>query len=107
MKADACGTGIAAAGPALAAAGCETFFVAHLSEARRLRAAVPGATNIRAGATRAAISAPPDCMREDFTAATLLAGVSGQFDGVLVDEGSRGRITFVARSVGFAGTFDP
>jgi alanine racemase len=44
MKADAYGTGIAAAGPALAAAGCETFFVAHLSEARRLRAAVPGAT---------------------------------------------------------------
>ena len=29
MKADAYGTGIAAAGPALAAAGCETFFVAH------------------------------------------------------------------------------
>lgn len=44
VKADAYGLGIEKAGPALAAAGCETFFVAHLSEARRLRAAVPRAT---------------------------------------------------------------
>ena len=44
VKADAYGLGIEQAGPALAAAGCETFFVAHLSEARRLRAAVPRAT---------------------------------------------------------------
>lgn len=43
VKADAYGIGIAKAGPALAAAGCGTFFVAHLAEARRLRAAVPGA----------------------------------------------------------------
>ncbi len=28
---------------ALARAGCETFFVAHLSEARRLRAVAPNA----------------------------------------------------------------
>lgn len=41
VKADAYGTGIEEAGPALAGAGCRTFFVAHLSEARRLRAAVP------------------------------------------------------------------
>jgi len=44
VKADAYGLGIERAGPALAKAGCRTFFVAHLSEARRLRAAVPAAT---------------------------------------------------------------
>jgi alanine racemase len=44
VKADAYGLGIEKAGPALAAAGCSTFFVAHLSEAKRLRAAVPSAT---------------------------------------------------------------
>lgn len=44
VKADAYGIGIARAGPALAAAGCRTFFVAHLAEARDLRAVVPEAT---------------------------------------------------------------
>jgi alanine racemase len=44
VKADAYGLGIEAAVPALAAAGCRTFFVAHLSEAARARAAAPGAT---------------------------------------------------------------
>lgn len=43
VKADAYGTGIEATGPALAAAGARTFFVAHVSEARRLRAVVPTA----------------------------------------------------------------
>lgn len=43
VKADAYGLGIERAGPALAQAGCATFFVAHLSEGRRLRAAVPDA----------------------------------------------------------------
>ncbi|WP_439575361.1 alanine racemase [Phreatobacter sp.] len=43
VKADAYGTGIETTVPALAAAGCRTFFVAHLSEARRLRAVAPGA----------------------------------------------------------------
>ncbi len=43
VKADAYGLGIEKAGPALAQAGCKTFFVAHLSEGKRLRAAVPGA----------------------------------------------------------------
>jgi alanine racemase len=43
VKADAYGTGIEAAGPALAAAGCRTFFVALPDEGIRLRAAVPGA----------------------------------------------------------------
>ena len=38
VKADAYGVGIEKAAPALAAAGCRTFFVAHLSEARRARA---------------------------------------------------------------------
>ena len=43
IKADAYGVGIEAAAPALARAGCRTFFVAHLAEARRARAAAPDA----------------------------------------------------------------
>jgi alanine racemase len=41
VKADAYGIGIEAAAPALAKAGCRTFFVAHASEGRRVRAVVP------------------------------------------------------------------
>ena len=41
VKADAYGCGIEAVGNALARAGCKTFFVADLTEARRLRAAMP------------------------------------------------------------------
>ena len=44
VKADAYGTGIEKAAPALAKAGCRTFFVAHLSEAVRVRAVAPDAT---------------------------------------------------------------
>jgi len=44
VKADAYGTGIDQAVPALARAGCRTFFVAHLSEAIRVRSAAPDAT---------------------------------------------------------------
>lgn len=43
VKADAYGLGIDSVVPALAAAGCRTFFVALLTEARRVRAAVPDA----------------------------------------------------------------
>lgn len=43
VKADAYGTGIEQAVPALAQAGCRTFFVAHLSEAIRVRAVAPDA----------------------------------------------------------------
>jgi alanine racemase len=43
VKADAYGTGLDRAASALAAAGAKTFFVAHLSEARVVRAAAPGA----------------------------------------------------------------
>ncbi len=43
VKADAYGVGIEAAAPALAKAGCKTFFVAHASEGRRVRALVPHA----------------------------------------------------------------
>lgn len=43
VKANAYGTGIEKAVPALAQAGCRTFFVAHLSEAIRARAVVPDA----------------------------------------------------------------
>ena len=44
VKANAYGTGIEKAVPALAQAGCHTFFVAHLSEAIRVRAVAPDAT---------------------------------------------------------------
>ena len=43
VKADAYGVGLARAAPALARAGARTFFVAHLAEGRRLRAALPEA----------------------------------------------------------------
>lgn len=43
VKADAYGTGIDTTVPALAGAGCRTFFVAQLAEARRVRALAPGA----------------------------------------------------------------
>jgi alanine racemase len=43
VKADAYGIGIEEAGRALTAAGCDTFFVAFLDEARRLRAVAPRA----------------------------------------------------------------
>jgi alanine racemase len=41
VKADAYGLGIEAAVPALIAAGCRTFFVAHVSEGKRVRALDP------------------------------------------------------------------
>jgi alanine racemase len=44
VKADGYGCGIAQVGVALARAGCRTFFVADLDEARRLRAVVNDAT---------------------------------------------------------------
>lgn len=44
VKADAYGLGIETAVPALARAGCRTFFVAHLSEAIRARAVAPEAS---------------------------------------------------------------
>lgn len=44
VKANAYGTGIEQAVPALLRAGCRTFFVAHLSEALRARSVAPGAT---------------------------------------------------------------
>jgi alanine racemase len=43
VKADAYGIGIEAAVLVLARAGCQTFFVAHLSEAKRARQAAPDA----------------------------------------------------------------
>lgn len=44
VKADAYGCGAAEVGDALSRAGCKTFFVAHLFEARALRKVVPEAT---------------------------------------------------------------
>src|SRR6266852_7117670 len=43
IKADAYGCGIDQVAAALASAGCATFFVAHLAEARQVRAAVRAA----------------------------------------------------------------
>ncbi len=43
IKADGYGCGVEPVAAALARAGCETFFVAHISEARRARAAAPDA----------------------------------------------------------------
>ena len=43
VKADAYGCGVEPVAAALAKAGCETFFVANLSEARRARDVAPGA----------------------------------------------------------------
>src|SRR3981081_838223 len=45
IKADAYGCGVDPVARALAAAGCKTFFVATLDEARAARAAVPAAAN--------------------------------------------------------------
>src|SRR5438128_349754 len=44
VKADGYGCGLEQVAGALAKAGCETFFVANLAEARRARAAAPNAT---------------------------------------------------------------
>jgi alanine racemase len=44
VKADGYGCGLEQVTGALAAAGCQVFFVAHLSEGRRVRAAAPRAT---------------------------------------------------------------
>ena len=44
VKADAYGCGMEWVAPALIEAGCDTFFVAHLAEARRLRALSPRAS---------------------------------------------------------------
>jgi alanine racemase len=44
VKADAYGISIEVAAPALAEAGCKTFFVAHLSEAKKLRAILSDVT---------------------------------------------------------------
>lgn len=44
VKADAYGTGLDAAVPALARSGCRTFFVAHLAEGRQVRRLAPQAT---------------------------------------------------------------
>ncbi len=43
IKADAYGLGAAAVAPALAAAGCQIFFVATAAEGAKLRAAIPDA----------------------------------------------------------------
>ena len=45
IKADAYGCGAAPVARALAGAGCKTFFVATLDEARVARGALPTATN--------------------------------------------------------------
>lgn len=46
VKADAYGLGAARVGPALAAAGCRHFFVAHLAEAAALRPLLPASATV-------------------------------------------------------------
>ena len=46
VKADAYGCGMEQVVPTLTRAGCKTFFVAHLSEARQVRALAPESTKI-------------------------------------------------------------
>ena len=58
VKADAYGIGIERAVPALAAAGCRTFFVALPDEGRRVRAAAPDAVDLRAQRLPAGAAAP-------------------------------------------------
>ena len=48
VKGDAYGCGIEQVTAALSRAGCQTFFVAHLSEARRVRAIAPRGGDLRA-----------------------------------------------------------
>jgi alanine racemase len=58
VKADAYGLGVARVAPALAAAGCDSFFVARLEEGVALRAAVPQARiTVLDGAPPDAVSA--------------------------------------------------
>jgi alanine racemase len=86
VKADAYGTGIETSVPALVAAGCRTFFVAHLSEARRLRTVAPQATiyvlnGLFAGAlaTYAALDIRPVLgSREDIEAFTGFCATVGR-----------------------------
>ena len=49
VKADAYGCGLARVAPALWAAGCRTFFVAHLSEGIAARAILPEVQKVEGG----------------------------------------------------------
>ena len=93
VKANAYGIGIEAAVPALAMAGCRTFFVAHLSEARRVRAVAPDAViyvlnGLPSGSTSAylAINARPVIGSAD-DAHQWMAEGGGQPCAIHVDTG--------------------
>ncbi|MFG1343721.1 alanine racemase [Xanthobacter autotrophicus DSM 431] len=66
LKADAYGLDAARVAPALAAAGCRTFFVAHLDEGIALRRILPG------GARIAVLHGPMPGTEGEFPAHTLL-----------------------------------
>jgi alanine racemase len=65
VKADAYGLGARHVAPALAAAGCRHFFVAHLDEALALRPLLPGGPR---GAMIAVLNGPLPGTEDDYTA---------------------------------------
>ena len=83
VKADAYGIGVARAVPALAAAGCRTFFVAHAAEGARARAALRGA-GVGDGAARVFVlnGFHPEAAPADLYLAHALRPVLGSLDEV-------------------------
>ncbi|MFC3678276.1 alanine racemase [Ferrovibrio xuzhouensis] len=72
VKADAYGLGAARVGPALFAAGCRRFFVAHSGEALALRAALPAST----GAIIHVLHGPGPGGEDDLAAAGIVPVLS-------------------------------
>jgi len=70
VKADAYGLGLIPVAQALKAAGCATFYVAHLDEGLALRAAIPAPTRI------AVMHGPNPGTEKDFAAANLIPVLS-------------------------------
>ncbi|MFN4087662.1 MAG: alanine racemase [Alphaproteobacteria bacterium] len=73
VKADAYGLGLTRVAPALAAAGCDTFFVAQLQEGVALRALLPKATI-------GILAAPVAGFEADYAASRLLPVLNGLGD---------------------------
>lgn len=73
VKANAYGLGAARVGPALSAAGCRRFFVAHSAEALALRAALPLETT---GATIHVLHGPGPGGEDDLAAAGIVPVLS-------------------------------
>ena len=80
VKADAYGIGIERAVPALAKAGCRTFFVAHASEGRRVREALP--EQIRGVRIYVLNGIPPDIYGADALAESGLRPVLSSLEAI-------------------------